>query len=459
MSVIAEIVRERLVQDNPPVVVRDEVMGGLPLPKRFNRVHIITGMRRCGKTFYLFQRMNALVSQGVPRSRMLYFNFADDRLPSRTHLIDEVLAEYWRQVPEARLEGCYLFLDEVQEVENWERTAQRIAENETVTLVITGSSSKVSSAEIATQFRGRSHTHEMLPCSFAEYLRFHEDALPGGDADALRAQPAYSPKETTALEALYDRYLVEGGFPDIQRDSAPVRREVLQGYVRDVVARDVAERLSRPSIPLATQLALLVLRNTSNETAINSLVGTLRDAGYRIGWERAEQIYALLRQAYLFFEVRDYARGIAPGSTHPPKTYAVDPGIAYAVSRAAQEDIGNRLETAVYLELRRRLAGSRTDAICSYTEPQGRSRKVDFVVGEAYAGEAEPAVPYELVQVAVTLESARTRKRELDSLAAAMSQTRLRHGLVINLRENSEWRSEAGSIDIIPAWRWSLACG
>ena len=169
-----------------------------------------------------------------------------------------------------------------------------------------------------------------------------------------------------------------------------------------------------------------------------------------------EELVSLFRHAYLFFEVHEYARGIASGTTNPPKNYAIDPGLAYAVSRAAQEDVENRLETAVYLELRRRLAGSRTDAICSYTEPKSRSRKVDFLVGEAFAGEAEPAVPYELVQVAASLESDRTRKREIESLQAAMLQTGLDRGTIVNLRESSQLQLEAGAIRMVPAWRWAL---
>ena len=456
MQIIEELVREKLTQEIPHPVLRDEIIGDLPKPARFNRVHIVTGMRRSGKTFYLYQRMNELISQGLPRNRMLYFDFSDDRLPKTNHVIDSVLDAYWHQVPEARLAGCYLFLDEVQDCEGWQDAARRIAQNEIVTIVLTGSSSKLSSNEIATQFRGRSHTHEMLPCSFSEFLRFHEQELPENNAAALSGQTAYSPQEATVLESLYDRYLVMGGFPDIQNDPAPVRLEMLQGYVRDVVARDVAEKLARPSIPLATQLALLILRNTSSETSVNSLVVTLREAGFRIGWERADEIVELFRQAYLFFEVREYTRGIAPGTTNPPKSYAIDPGLAFAVSRAAQEDIGKRLETAVYLELRRRLAGRRTDAICSYTEPEDRSRKVDFLVGEAYAGEANPAAPYELIQVAASLESERTRKRECESLEAAMKQTGLECGTIINLYESSQLQLDSGVIRIVPAWRWAL---
>lgn len=442
MDVIRELVAERMQQEIPPVVEHDPIMEEPPSPQRFNRVQIITGMRRCGKTFYLFQIMGALLRSGVPRDRMLYFDFSDDRLPQERdgfRAIDAVL-------------------DEVQDCPSWQSSCRRVAENERVTLCVTGSSSKVSSEEIATNFRGRSHTHEMLPLSFAEYLRFHQDALPNAAGVCMGhvQADAASPRERTALECLFDRYLVTGGFPDIQRDSAPTRIEVLQGYVRDVVARDVADRLSRPSIPLANQMALLILRNTSCEMSINGIMQTLKDAGNTIGWERTSQMAQLFRQAYLYFEVFEYSHELPPGTGNPPKLYAIDPGLAIAVSRASQEDVDKRLETAVYLELRRRLAGTRTDSIASYTEPGTRGRKVDFLVGEAYAGEGQPSQLYELLQVSVSIESQRTRRREVESLDAAMQRTRLLHGSIVTLREEQDIDADNGTISVVPAWKWFL---
>ena len=84
-------------------------------------------------------------------------------------------------------------------------------------------------------------------------------------------------------------------------------------------------------------------------------------------------------------------------------------------------------------------------------------------MGEAFAGEAEPAAPYDLIQVAASLESDRARKREVESLQAAMLQTGLDRGIIVNLRESSQLQLEAGAIRIVPAWRWALeittACG
>ncbi|MBQ9059324.1 MAG: ATP-binding protein [Atopobiaceae bacterium] len=459
MNNIAELVRARLTEELLSVNERDEIMEPLVEPARFNRVQIITGMRRSGKTFYLFQQMHKLIERGVLRKHIFYFDFSDDRLPLVGNVMDEVLDEYWRQVPTARTEGCYLFLDEVQDCEGWQATCRRVAETEKVTLTITGSSSKVSSDEIATTFRGRSHSHEMLPLSFTEFVRFHPARVPEtlrfGDfaGDCGRA---FSSSERTALESLFDDYLVVGGFPAVQADSESTRVEILQGYVRDVVARDVAERLSRPSIPLANQVALLILRTTARELSVNGICETLRASGYKIGWERAQELCTLFRQAYLYFELWEYSRQPLAKSTNPPKSYAVDPGLAYAVSRASQQDVGLRLETAVYLELRRRMAGRRTDSISSYTDLGARHQKLDFLVGEEYAGGLEPPAPYALYQVSLSLASEKTRRRELSSLAAAMARTGIGEGTVVTLRESEDVRLDTGIVHVVPAWRWFL---
>ena len=204
---IAEIVAEARSFEIPHVVHRDDAISDLPEPKPFNLVHIITGIRRCGKTFYAFQWIRRLIDRGVDAERIFYFNFADDRLrPAPDTLMSDILEEYWRQVPSARTKGCYLFLDEVQETDGWQGVCQRLAEHESVTLVITGSSSKLSADEIATQFRGRSQEHAMHPLSFREYCAFHHIETP--DMSTSAGAPAVSPQRRTDLESAYDRYLI-----------------------------------------------------------------------------------------------------------------------------------------------------------------------------------------------------------------------------------------------------------
>lgn len=443
---IATLVTESREQTLPNFEPRTEIIRELAEPARFNLVEIITGMRRSGKTFYLYQKMRELLEKGVSRDQLFYFDFADDRLtPLASNTMDAVIEEFWRQAPKAREEGCYLFLDEVQEMENWQGVCQRLAEHEKVTLVITGSSSKLSSEEIATKFRGRSHSHEMLPLSFREFCLFQ------GVEEGRLAESSTSPQTQTLLEGLFDRYLVEGGFPGVQGRLKEDRIEILQSYVRDVVARDVAERLGREDIRLANQFALYGLRNTACEFSINQLVEGFKELGFKIYWEKADRIVDLLRQAFLLMKVEEYSVALKPQTTALPKVYGIDPGIVYAVSRANQQDVGKRFETAVYLELRRRMAGRRTESITSYTVPGPNNQKVDFLLGDALAAE-----PYALIQVTASMESPKTRKRELDSLEAAMKATGLREGFVVTLREEEVLETEAGTIRIVPAWKWFL---
>lgn len=445
-SDIAALVRERLAEVIPSPSPRKEIIRELPEPARFNLVHIITGMRRCGKTFYLFQLMQSLLAKGVDRQHMFYFDFSDERLkPLDRGIMQTVVEEYWRQVPDARECGCYLFLDEVQEIDEWQGFCQRIAEQETVTLVITGSSSKVSSSEIASSFRGRSHVHEMWPLSFAEYCAFNGIPLPE------TGQTSFSPKETTRYESAFSDYLQWGGFPGIQQRPFGDRIELLQGYVRDVVARDVAERSGREDISLTMQLALFAIRNTACELSSNDLAKRLTDLGYRAYWNKVSQLLELLQQAYLIHYLPEYTTMLKPNTTARPKVYAEDHGLAYAVSRANQQDHGKRLETLVYLELRRRFSGRRTDAISSLTVPDGSNAKVDFLTGDALGLD-----PYELIQVSYDMSADRTRKREIGSLKAGMRFTRLQEGLILTLREEEAVHSDVGEIRITPAWKWCL---
>ncbi len=320
-----------------------------------------------------------------------------------------------------------------------------------MTLVITGSSSKLSADDIATEFRGRSHEHPMQPLSFREFCRFHEVQVP--EAAELREVGAVSPQVRTGLEGAFDRYLVEGGFPGVQGLAEGSRIQMLQAYMRDVVARDVVERSVRTDISLANQVGLFCLRNTGCDLSINNLVDDLKSVGYRTSWEKVSEVVRLFEQAHLIGLLREFSMSIAPSSTVPNKVYAIDQGMAFATSRASQQDIGKRLETAVYRELMRRSANGRMETVTSYTARTPGKEKVDFLVGDALACE-----PYELLQVTVDMGAEKTRKREVGSLEIAMGETRVERAAIVTLREEGRIAGEHGGINVVPAWKWAL-CG
>jgi predicted AAA+ superfamily ATPase len=149
------------------------------LPDASNMARVIVGMRRSGKTYLLYQEMQRLIAAGVDRGRILYVNFEDDRLqPLGPDVLDRTLETFYRLSPSARSEGAHLFLDEIQSVDGWSRFARRVLDTESARLYLSGSSAKMLSTEVATEFRGRGFAVELLPLSFAEALLFSATPLP-----------------------------------------------------------------------------------------------------------------------------------------------------------------------------------------------------------------------------------------------------------------------------------------
>jgi predicted AAA+ superfamily ATPase len=134
---------------------------------------------------------------------------------------------------------------------------------------------------------------------------------------------------------------------------------------------------------------------------------------------------------------------------NPQKVYAVDPGLAFALSAAPVENLGQRFEEAVYLELRRRNPLLRNGGISYYlTDARG---EVDFILGD-------PAqkLPEALYQVCVSLKKSETMEREVDALTCAMKELNLKKGTIITLYEQDRIKNAAGTITVLPAWKWFL---
>lgn len=271
----------------------------------------------------------------------------------------------------------------------------------------------------------------MHALSFREFCAFQGTQTPS--VDELRDAGAVSPQMRTALESAYDQFLIIGGFPGVQRMEPEGRIALLQEYMRDVVARDVVERYGRVGIAQASQVALFCLRNTGCELSVNRLVEALREVGCKTSWETVNETVCLFCQAHLLSLLPEYSTSLSPDSTAIQKVYAVDAGMTYACSRANQQDVGKRLETAVFAELGRRTQGGRAEAVTSFTAPTARREKVDFLVGDVLASS-----PYELIKVTAGMETSKTRRRELGSLEVAMGRTGMSNGVVITLREDEE---------------------
>lgn len=405
------------------------------LPELPGKADVVVGMRRSGKTYLLYQKIQGLLEAGVGRDRLLYLNFEDERLlPLDAADLHRIPEAHYRRHPNSRDEKCWFFFDEIQNVPGWERFIRRLLDHENVAITVTGSSARLLSREIATHLRGRSLATELLPFSFAEALAHADIEVPDTWPPASRRR--------SLLENRFDEYLVTGGFPEVQGLSSELRTRVLQDYVDGVLFRDVVERHGVENLPALRYLERSLLARPANKFSIHRYYNDLKSQGIRIGKNTLHEYLQHLEDAFLVFTVAIASRSERARQTNPRKCYPIDPGLAAATSFPASRDVGHLLETLVYLELRRRGL-----SVAYLINDQGH--EVDFLAQDRTGQRS-------LLQVAAEMGAEATRRRELRALEEAMEGQDLDQGTVITLREEETVEMDAGRIRLVPAWRWFL---
>lgn len=275
-SQFREIVRQRIVDAvavPPPVLTRRDVR----LPVVPGKAVAVIGMRRAGKTTFLWQTLADRLSHGTDREGLLYFSFEDERLAGMTAPdLNLIVEEYYRLHPEWRDQRrATFFLDEIQNVPGWERFARRLLDSERIELFLSGSSARLLSREVATSMRGRALEALVYPFSFREYLR-HRRREPTKTPDRL------TKAQRSALEKDLLEYLTVGGFPEAQGVEPRDRHELLRGYVDVVLLRDVVERHA-VSHPVALRwMVRQLLGNAAGSFSVNKFHADLKAQGIPI---------------------------------------------------------------------------------------------------------------------------------------------------------------------------------
>ncbi len=431
-ALLERLLAEQLERPLPPLVRREVAIPDIP-----GTAAALIGMRRCGKTYRLFDEMERLHAGGLPRDRMLYLNLEDDRLGTvGVGTLDRAVELFFRRSPAARTEGGAILLDEIQVVPGWERFARRLLDTEAVRLLVTGSSARMLSTEIASAFRGRSLTVEVLPFSP------REAAVAEGVAFPSRWPPSAAVR--SRLDAFLLDYLEVGGFPAARSLYPHDRIQQLQEYVDLVVLRDVAERHRASNLQALRALVSALFAANAGGFSVSRLHGALVSQGLKVGKATLLTYLDHLVDAFLVFLLPLRSRSARQRTVNPRKVYAVDTGLARAMHRAGARDRGALLENAVYLELRRRY-GRLADTTLTWVKTRS-GREVDFAVDDPIVGG-----PPQLIQVCWSMSDPATRGRELDALVEAMGETGCTLGTVVTLADEDTLDTPAGRVRVIPA--------
>jgi len=397
------------------------------------KANVVIGMRRSGKTWFCYQQMQDLLEKGLEKERLLYLNFEDERLlPFSAQDFQFILETYYRKFPEFKSKRCYLFLDEVQRIEGWDKFVRRVLDSEQLSVCVTGSSSKLLSTEIATSLRGRSLTTEIFPFSFKEFLSYKKVNL--------KSVRRFGSKTRAMLQNLIGQYLKKGGFPEVQTLDDELRREVLRNYLDVVILRDVVERHSISNTVALRALMRHIMSAPATRFSVNKFYNSLKSQGVACTKNNLYAYMDHLTDTFLFYQVPIHSRSERVRRVNPKKVYVIDPGVLEAMSLRMTDDRGALLENLVFMHLRRRGLAPEY-----YVTKNGA--EVDFVLAGEHRSERR------LIQVCWDIHDSVTQKREVRALLSAMQELGLRRGTIVT------WLDEDVSdqrLNIVPAWKWLL---
>lgn len=382
--------------------------------------YCFVGIRRTGKSYMMYQQIHNLMNDGISSSQIIYVNFEDERLL-------EIGVDDLNTILEIGIEFSgskgkpYLFLDEIQNVDGWEKFVRRVADMK-YRINITGSNSKMLSKEIASTLGGRFMIVNVFPYSFKEYLSANH-------IENVRLDQIGT-KKRADIVSQYEQYVTYGAFPelvDIKNKRVFLNNIYQTVYLQDIIARnkitnDFAVRLILKKIAESVTKAL----------SFNRLTNIVKSAGISIGKQTVINYVGHMLDSYLIFSLQNYA-----SKKTSPKYYFMDTGLLGLMlldCKTAQ------LENLVAVELIRRYGFENVYFFENNIE-------VDFYVP------SENLAIQVSMQVLGDVDTLERETRAFVKLNQFIPDTKC---LLITNSEETTLKCDDIEIDMIPAWKWLL---
>lgn len=366
------------------MVKRDEYLQSLKQWKDEQVIKVVTGIRRCGKSTLLTQYQEWLKTEGITDDQIISVNFEELEYEE---LLDYKKLYYYLKERLAENKTTYIFLDEIQNVSNFEKVVDSLYVKPNIDIYITGSNSYLLSGDLATLLTGRYVEIKMLPLSFKEFL-----ALTGMDTERGLAE-----------------YLQNGGLPYIAvMDRTTEKTDIyLEGIYNTVIIKDIEERQSRKEkdptkrkitdISLLKTIAKFLASTIGSPVSVRSITNYLISNGRKVSPNTVSDYVEALTESFVFYPVERFDVVGKQLLKANKKYYIVDMGIRNHILPRRNYDIGFSLENIVYLELLRR--GYRV------TVGKAGNTEVDFV--------AEKQGTYTYFQVTADMTAKETFDREM----------------------------------------------
>lgn len=398
----------------------------LPSDDFAHRVFI--GVRRSGKSYMLYQKMQEMLKNGIGWDEMLYINFEDDRLENFTgndfQMILECHTEMYGKRP-------MLFLDEIQDIEGWEKFARRLADSKYAAW-ITGSNARMLSSEIMEKLGGRYLATEVYPYSFEEYLK-------AGSISADELTRLGMAGRSNIIRQWND-YLLWGGLPEAYGLS--VRRAYLSSVFQKIYLNDIAIRRKISNVPILRLLIKKLAETVCRPVSYNRLSGVLSSVSGKVSMPSVQKYIEACEDAWLLLRLRNVSAPFAEKESFC-KYYFVDNGILDLFLVDGETAL---LENVVALSLFRRYGHDKdNERVFFYKDANW---EVDFYIPEDKLA----------IQASYSISKSKdTFDREVNALSALPELKECSRRIILTNDEQKTITDKFGTIEVIPAWYFLLS--
>ncbi|WP_080903537.1 ATP-binding protein [Parabacteroides sp. Marseille-P3160] len=411
-----------VIADNQAEVPKYEV---IPRDFTFEEFgnYVFVGIRRAGKSYLLYQRMQQLLAQGIGWDEMLYINFEDERLGGMTvgdlNLLLEVHLELYGKKP-------ILFLDEIQNIAGWEKFARRMADTKH-RVYVTGSNAKMLSQDIQTTLGGRYITVDVYPYDFKEFLTANNMNITGNTLLSTEAKAGILRK--------FNDYFYFGGLPEGAK--LLVKRDYLTSIYQKIYLGDIVTRHAVENTFALRVLFKKLAESVKQPMSFTRIANVVSSTGAKIGTNTVINYIEYAKDAWLITPVQNIASKLVDKET-TPKYYFTDNGI---LNLFLLEGNTSLLENLVAIHLLR--IYGRNDAVYFYN----KGIEVDFYIPEISTA----------IQVCYTLDKSEgTFDREVNALLKISNVLDCRKLLIITRDMEQTLEFDSQVIEVIPAWKWLL---
>ena len=397
-----------------------------------NEILFLQGVRRSGKSTILINHIQKLIESGVAKENILFVNLEDPRFATALslELLEEIKQAYIYYLNPQDIP--YIFLDEVQNIDGFEKWLLKEYELKTAHLFATGSNSKLLSKEIGSSLSGRYLSVEVSPLSFKEYLHFHSLSID---------KPLDLIAHNIDVERHFEHYMLYGGFPKVVlTKDIDLKEAELKSYFDSILLRDIVARYKLDNFKILEQLAILLLSSIANPLSITKVKNRLG-----VSYDLASKYMEYIENTFMIQSVPLFDWSLQKQYVNPKKIYSIDTGLSKRVSFEVGKRTGDMLENIVYIELKRRY-----DAIYYFKTSQGY--EVDFLIKQ------NENITH-LIQVSYQLSEPKTKKRELRSLVKAADELKYSKDLklqLLTMDATSHEIIDGKSIEIINVLEWLL---